>query len=194
VRVTGVILGILSDTHGRGEIAARAIQGLKEAGAEAFVHCGDVGGESALQHLAGLRAWFVWGNTDEPGPRLCRFVRSIGLPLPDSIPLRLELAGKSIVVFHGHEPEFQPIAQLARTGQEERVREHVQADYLLFGHSHVRYDRRFGPLRAVNPGALCRARPPSVATLDLEHDRVRFWLLEIDRRTGPRFVGADYHP
>src|ERR1700754_735549 len=59
-----VLIGILSDTHGRADAMALAMQALRNGGAEFFIHCGDVGSEGVLDHLAGAPAAFVWGNTD----------------------------------------------------------------------------------------------------------------------------------
>ena len=180
-----MILGILSDTHGCSARTAHAIRVLQEAGAEAFVHCGDIGSEAVFDQLAGLPAWFVWGNSDTPGPILKRYVQSLGLTLPEEIPLWLELAGKSLIVFHGHEPQFHPIAELHRIGDSQRLKQIIGADYLLFGHSHVAFNERIDSFRAINPGALHRARPYTVATLDLTQDIVRFWQITDDEHTRP---------
>jgi len=184
-----VILGILSDTHGHYERAARAIRLLQGLGATAFTHCGDVGGEKVLDELAGRQAWFVWGNTDLAGPKLRSYAKMLGLPVPESIPLRLDLDGRVIAVFHGHEPQFTRLAGLLRT---ERVVEFEQAvrdyDYILFGHSHRATDVRIGRVhrtRLINPGALDRARPRTVATLDLERDTVEFWHVDDKREEAP---------
>jgi predicted phosphodiesterase len=50
----------------------------------------------------------------------------------------------------------------------------ARPDYLLTGHSHLAGDRRDGPTRRINPGALHEADEFSVALLDLETDIVRF--------------------
>ena len=96
--------------------------------------------------------------------------------------MRLELGGKSLVVFHGHEPEFQRLVELAEAGEYERLAESAAADYVLFGHAHVPFDERFGRVRIVSPGAVQRARQRSVATLDLSRDELRFW--EVDGEGG----------
>jgi putative phosphoesterase len=184
-----VILGILSDTHGRHERSARAIRLLQHLGAEAFVHCGDVGGERVFDELAGRRAWFVWGNTDLAGPMLCAYVRTLGLAVPESVPLRLELNGCSIAVFHGHEPQFTRLARLLRAERfaefEQAVGEHT---YILCGHSHRAADVRVGRIHLINPGALNDARLSTVATLDLARDVVKFWHVDdhADRGQPPR--------
>src|SRR5262245_56050038 len=109
-----MILGVLSDTHGRAARLRCAMQLLKSRGATAFIHCGDLGVEAVITELAAgamdefghPHAWFVWGNTDPRDPHLEMFAKNLGLPLPPRIlPLRIELAGRRIAVFHGHERE-----------------------------------------------------------------------------------------
>src|ERR1041384_6645630 len=106
-----MILGLLSDTHGQPERAARAIALLREKGASAFIHCGDVCSEGVLDALAGLQAWVVWGNCDLP-EALRHYAASLGLPTPTGIPLRLRLDDKRIAVFHGHEREFTAVIRI----------------------------------------------------------------------------------
>lgn len=195
-----MILGILADTHGDGRIAAQALRVLDAAGADVIVHCGDVGGEAVFNELAGRRARFVWGNSDQPGPLLNAYVRSLGLAVPMEVPLRLELAGRTIAVFHGHEPKFDRLFELASSGEIALLEELLSgADYVLFGHWHRAFDERLGSVRLINPGALHRVRTHSVATLDLRRDVLRFWyvdaekteaspLLELPWASGPRVV------
>ena len=47
-------------------------------------------------------------------------------------------------------------------------------DYLLQGHTHVKQDIRVGRMRIINPGALHRANPKTVALLDTAADAVEF--------------------
>ncbi|MFH1746266.1 MAG: metallophosphoesterase family protein [Planctomycetota bacterium] len=181
-----MIVGILSDSHGRGDITAAAIRVLREAGAEVFIHCGDIGGGGVLEQLAGLSAWFVWGNTDDPGPLLTGYVQSLGLPLPAEKPLKLILAGRVIVVFHGHEPGFRELADMALAGRVTALSAMTNgADYVLFGHTHIPFDERLGAARVINPGALHRTSTPSVATLDLHTDQVHFWRVKDTEVTEP---------
>jgi len=211
-----VILGILSDSHGRHRRTARAIRLLQDLGAEVLVHCGDLGGKAVLNELTGRRVWFVWGNTDVARPLLSRYAQQLGLAVPEGIPLCLELAGRSIAVFHGHEPQFTSLARLiqseriaefetlvetlvresplvraflpapqdrgidatARIDARARIPPRTARCYILFGHSHRPADLRVGRVRLINPGALDRARPHTVATLDLKRDLVRLWQVD----------------
>lgn len=156
-----MILGILSDSHGDAERTGRALRLLEERGAERFVHCGDICGDDVLAEFVGLELWFVWGNCDHPDASMNRYVGSLGLQPPGGVPLRLELGGKRIAVFHGHERELERF-------------DPADVDYLLHGHTHVRRDARIGGTRFINPGALHRAAEYSVATLDLASDTLAF--------------------
>jgi len=154
-------LGIMSDNHGRMHAVRQARIELEQAGAEAIVHCGDIGGPDVLDELAGCTCWFVWGNMDDPAPSWRGHVEALGLPWPNG-PLELHLAGKRLAVFHGHEPGFA------------RAMRAAQYDYLIYGHTHRCADQQVGTMRVVNPGALHRAAARTVALLDLADDSLQF--------------------
>jgi len=174
-----VILGILSDTHGFDQRAACAVALLERLGAEAFVHCGDIGGEAVLDELAGRQAWFVPGNIDGLDPTLMHYAKSLGLHIPDAIPLEIEIAGRRIAVYHGHEPHFNRLVRALRQRDLAAFESMTHGlDYLLYGHAHVATETRIGHVRMINPGALERARPHTVATLDLARDALGFWQVD----------------
>ena len=154
-------LGIMSDSHGRVTEVRRALAVLDGAGAEVFVHCGDVGGLEVLEELAGRHCWFVWGNMDRPQPTWRTHPRVSELPWPRG-QVEITLAGKRIAVCHGHEPGLRHIISCGKY------------DYVLHGHTHQREDYLVGPTRVVNPGALHRAALHTVAVLDLDNDRLEF--------------------
>jgi uncharacterized protein len=154
-------LGIMSDSHGRVNQVHRALELLEDAGAEAIVHCGDLGGLEVLEALAGRPCWFVWGNTDHPDASWRDYVTELGLPFPDG-PVHFLCDGKSIAVFHGHEKNFAKAITAA---------EH---DYLVHGHTHRRNDQRIQNMRIINPRALHRSVTRTVALLDLKTDELEF--------------------
>ncbi len=164
-----MILGILSDSHGDAEATSRAVELLRGRGAELFIHCGDLCGTAVLDVLAGLNCRFVWGNCDHPDAAMKKYVRDIGLPMPEG-DLTFELDGKSIAVFHGHEDSFPSAVESGRF------------DYVLHGHTHRYADTRVGRTRVINPGALYRARPHTVATLNVAADTVCFLRLDTGMR------------
>lgn len=160
-----MLIGILSDTHDHADAMKAAVAVLKEHGAEFYIHCGDVGGEGVLDHLTGLPAAFVWGNTDFDRKSLTDYARSLGIACHGTL-ADLQLDGKRIAVMHGD--DFSLRKQLL----------HDQVyDYLLQGHTHVRQDERVGKTRVINPGALYRTREKTVALLDTRTDKLRYLLV-----------------
>lgn len=57
-------IGILSDTHDEIERTRVAVAMLRNAGAEALIHCGDLASPPIVHELAILPSWFVFGNHD----------------------------------------------------------------------------------------------------------------------------------
>jgi len=157
-----MLIGILSDTHDRAEAMAAAMQLLQSRGAEYFIHCGDVGSPAVLDYLAGQKACFVWGNCDWDRLGLQRYAKSIEIDCFGAFGA-LELDGRKIAVIHGDDPVLK-----------RRLLSEQQHDYLLQGHTHVRQDVRVGKMRIINPGALHRANPKTVALLDTSADSVEF--------------------
>jgi putative phosphoesterase len=161
-----MLLGILSDTHGKLPATAAAVELLKSKGCEYYIHCGDVGSEDVLDHLAGLRSAFVFGNNDFDRHVFQTYARALGIVCLGTHGT-LELGGRRVAVTHGDDPGLMR-ALLAGN-----------PDYLLTGHSHVSHDSRHHQTRLINPGALYRASVKSVATLDLATDQLAFHTLSL---------------
>lgn len=153
-----VLLGILSDSHGRRERLRTAIRLLAEAGAERFVHLGDLEDASALDELAGLPFAVVFGNCDDER-ELGRTAECLGIESvhPGGV---IEVGSKRIAITHGH-----------LEGELRRLRS-LQPDCLLHGHTHARKDRVEHGVRTICPGALHRATPHTVALLEVESGRL----------------------
>lgn len=162
-------IGILSDSHGKHEMVRRAMQWFDGQNVTHFIHCGDVGGTAVFDEMVSGCCHFVWGNCDIDDAGTIAYLKTVGIALPTEVPLRLKLGGKRLAVFHGHEPEANHMERLANV------------DYVFHGHSHRRRDERVGSLRIINPGALFRARPASVAVLDLQTDVLTFHEVSLDR-------------
>ncbi|UCG17564.1 MAG: YfcE family phosphodiesterase [Phycisphaerales bacterium] len=158
-----MLIGILSDSHGRCKAVRRAVALFDRLGAGMIIHCGDVGDLGVLDEMAGRNCRFVWGNMDEPSSAVDAHLETLGIPPPDHQGLSIDVDGKHILVFHGHEPTFR------------RAIHEQAADYVLHGHTHQPCNRRVGAVRVVNPGALHRAKPRTVATLDTATDDVTFY-------------------
>jgi putative phosphoesterase len=148
----GTLVGILSDSHSEVERTRHAIALLQQAGATKFIHCGDVEIEQVLDVLAGLDAHVTFGNCDAAGP-LGRYAASIDLDAQHPSG-EVTVDGRRIAFLHGDNG---------------RLRSRILADrpdFLLHGHTHDRCDEMEQGVRVINPGALCRADPYTVALLE----------------------------
>lgn len=154
-------IGILSDTHGRAEMAARAAGLFVRHGVTRAFHCGDIGSDSVIDALAGLRMTYVFGNTDYDRAMLRRYIAAVGATLGEPA-ARCEIGGRTIAVTHGDNHHV--MMELLNGG----------VDYLCHGHTHECRDEHVGQTRIINPGALHRARQHTVAILDLESDELEF--------------------
>ena len=158
-----MLIGILSDTHNQRQRTQAAIQLLLDEGAEILIHCGDLVDPDLIDLLTAAPFYLVFGNNDvhnvdEIQAAIQNSTAGVCLGLGGEI----ELAGKRIAVTHGH--LYKVHQQLLAS----------QPDYLLTGHSHVAADSREGTTRLINPGALHRARPYTVALLNLADDTLRY--------------------
>jgi uncharacterized protein len=160
--VAPVIVGILSDTHGKSDMAKKAVDVLLQHKAEYLIHCGDVGGTDVLDALAGHPAMFVFGNNDYDRSELTAYAKTVGIACGGTHG-KLSFANKLAVVTHGD--DFALINRLVRQ---------QQIDYLFMGHTHEKLDEHKGKIHIVNPGALYRAAVKTVAILDTETDIVKF--------------------
>lgn len=158
-------VGIMSDSHGRLGAVREAIERLEAAGAERFVHCGDVGGLAVLEEFAGRKLKFVWGNTDVPDPSWRAEVETLGLDWPTS-PNEFTWDHLRFALLHGHERGFETAV---RSGG---------YDYILHGHTHRAADHRVGQTRIINPGALYRTAHRTVALLDTSSEELAFLSLD----------------
>ena len=156
-----MIVGVMSDTHGHFLAAREAIELFERAGVDHVIHCGDVGGEEVFDELMGRPLTFVWGNTDTPTDGLMAYLQAMGFTMPNGVPARIELGGKKFAVFHGHESQF-------------RLSKQLDVDFVLYGHTHEADVEVFDGKCFVNPGALFRANPKTVATINTQTSEIQF--------------------
>jgi len=157
-------IGIISDSHGKAGRLRKALAALAERGAEAIVHCGDVGSRDCIAALgeADLPAHVVAGNMDRHLRRLAAEARAAGVHFEeDTIVIPLGEKG-SLALTHGDRAET--LEQLLVGGR---------FAYVCHGHTHERRDERIGSTRVINPGALS-GQSPTAALLDSDCDTVEF--------------------
>ncbi|NBX35717.1 MAG: metallophosphoesterase [Planctomycetes bacterium] len=154
------MIGVLSDSHGESGRTRRAVEALLGEGAAHIIHCGDIEIPRCLDPLAGLRAHIVFGNNDEPA-ELCGYAEDLGIQVHHPAG-ELEFDGIRVAFTHGH------IGSAIDAAIEKRV------PWLFVGHSHAAMDIQIHGTRMVNPGALSRADPFSVALVCPASGLVKF--------------------
>ena len=149
------MLGVISNSDGRGQALASAVNIFKAAGANFVVHCGDVGGRHVLDELASsIPATFVWGDRDRDRMGLMRYGHSVGVDCLGMLG-ELDFDQKRIAVVHGDD------RKLLR-----KLLDEQQHDYILCGHNLEAEDRQVGKTRVLNPGPLHGGTAPSAILFD----------------------------
>lgn len=165
-------IGILSDTHGNVARTATAAEVLLGRGADALIHCGDIGSLQAFELLQercgshGVSLYAVLGNVDLYNPDL-----SLSPARNLSRFLECRLDGRDAAILHGDDGR-------AWSGAVEAGR----YTYVFSGHTHAPEDRTIGTTRLINPGAVTRARHPTVAILDLDCNALEYLPLDLRER------------
>ncbi|MBX3432320.1 MAG: YfcE family phosphodiesterase [Pirellulales bacterium] len=148
-------LGIVSDSHGHVDKTEQAVRVLESFRVERVLHCGDVGTADVVELFSPWPTGFVYGNCDYDRRALAAAIVGAGQTCYGEFG-ELELVGRRIAILHGDDTRrFR--AALAGGG----------FDLVLYGHTHVAAVDWHGSTLAVNPGALYRANPPSLAIVDL---------------------------
>src|SRR2546429_8240292 len=97
-----MLLGTLSHTHDELARTQAAVQLLRDEGAEALVHCGDLASPPIVAACAILPCWFVFGNHDADNvPALQQAAIASGAVCLGWAG-EVELDGRLIAVAHGH--------------------------------------------------------------------------------------------
>ncbi len=159
-------LGIISDTHGHLAYATQGVAALEEAGVEAVLHCGDIGIPAIVPLFAGWPTHFVFGNTDHDVVDLRFAIEEAGQTCHDRFG-DITLTGRRIALLHGDD-----------TG---RLMEAISSqDYELvcYGHTHQQEQHRQGRTLVLNPGAVYRASPHSVAVVGLDDMSAEFIVVD----------------
>jgi uncharacterized protein len=148
-------LGVISDTHGHAELTRPAIRMLESLEVDAVLHCGDIGSVAVVEMFEKWPTHFVFGNCDDHTEQLAAAIRKAGQTCHGLFG-DLEFERVRVALLHSHERR--------------RFRETIDSgDYALvcYGHTHVAAVDRHGETLVVNPGAIYRADPHSVAMVDL---------------------------
>ena len=161
------MIGIISDTHENEEAVKKAVKVFKEKNVELAVHCGDIISPPMLEHFKGLNMKFVYGNNDGERVGLNNKAKEFSFEeITDE--KNFVFKKKTFFVYHGTDKSKLDAAIKSN-----------KYNYVLTGHTHIKRDEKIGKTRVINPGALFRIYPYTIALLDAEKDRLQF--VEIKR-------------
>ena len=147
-------IGVVSDTHGSVAHTQPAIRMLESLDVEAVLHCGDIGSAEVVELFAPWPTHFVFGNCDYDHADLRRAIESSGKTCHGEFG-ELRLADTPVALLHSHDRR--------------RFRETISSGsypLVCYGHTHVAATDRQGDTLVLNPGALYRANPPSIAVVE----------------------------
>jgi hypothetical protein len=122
---------------------------------ERVLHCGDIGSPAVVELFAPWPTDFVFGNCDTDQRVLRSAIERAGQTCHGEFG-DLQIEGVRIALLHSHDRRlFSASVGSGRYGT------------ICYGHTHVAAIERRGETLLVNPGAIYRAQPHSVAVLEL---------------------------
>lgn len=142
------------------------------AGADAVVHCGDICSVDDVELLSmgpsgRPQPYLVAGNMDRDRAALRAATEQWNVRYHDEV-IEVPIGeGEYLAALHGDNGTL--MAELMADSQ---------FPYICHGHTHQTRDERVGMTRVINPGAIFRARPLTVAILDTETDELTY--LEVE--------------
>ena len=148
-------LGVISDTHGHVELTRPAIRMLESLEVDAVLHCGDIGSMAVVELFAAWPTHFVFGNCDDNTAAFAAAIEKAGQTC-NGLFGELDFDGVKVSLLHSHERN--------------RFREAIEGGkyrLVCYGHTHVAAIDRRGETVVLNPGAIYRASPHSIAVVDL---------------------------
>ena len=149
-------IGVVSDTHGHVEHTRPAIRMLQSLKVELVLHCGDIGSAAVVELFAAWPTHFVFGNCDADRKGLAAAIEAAGQTCHGEFG-EVQVDGKHIALIHSDDQRrFQTALHSG------------EWDLVCYGHTHIAAIERFGETMALNPGALYRANPHSLAVVETD--------------------------
>jgi uncharacterized protein len=159
-------LGVISDTHGHISYTKAALDVLGRQQVDALLHCGDIGPPQIVGLFAGRETHFVFGNSDEDLADLRMAINEVGLSCHEYRG-EIERDGRRIGFIHGDD-----------AGAFMEMVNSQQFDLVCYGHTHQKELHQEGRTWVLNPGAVYRASPHTVAVVDLETMDIRHVVID----------------
>jgi putative phosphoesterase len=148
-------IGVISDSHGHVENTRAAVKLLTTLDVEQVLHCGDIDSEEIPPLVVPWPTHFVFGNCDRRQEDLWRAIVTVGHTCHGLFGA-IELAGRKIALIHSDD------TRLFRD-----VQTSGEYDLVCYGHTHQAEYHRVERTLVLNPGALYRATPHTLAVVDL---------------------------
>jgi uncharacterized protein len=148
-------IGVISDTHGHVQNAQAAVRMLQSLEVAAVLHAGDIGSAAIPPLLAAWPTHFVFGNCDPDEGLLRASIEQAGLTCHGRFG-DLVLAGRRLALIHSDDARL--FRQVCTSGD---------YDLVCYGHTHSAEQHHEGKTLVLNPGALYRANPHSIAIVEL---------------------------
>lgn len=148
-------LGVVSDTHGHVQHTLSAIRMLESLDVDRVLHCGDIGSATIVALFEPWPTDFVFGNCDAHRQELTEAIAAEGKTCHGDFGA-LAIEGKRIALIHSHDGR--------------RFQETIASgawDLVCYGHTHIAAIERRGPTLVLNPGAIYRANPHSLAVVEM---------------------------
>jgi putative phosphoesterase len=150
-----MLLGVVSDSHGQLEPTRAAVRMLESLKPEVVLHCGDIGSTDVIELFRPWPTHYVFGNVDHDDGELRQAIEQAGHVCHGRFG-ELTLAERRIAFLHSDNA-----AQFRETI-------HGGAfDLVCYGHTHRAEHHLQGRTLVLNPGAIYRATPHSIAVVDL---------------------------
>jgi len=150
-----MLLGVVSDTHGHVPFTRQAVRMLETMAVEEVLHCGDIGSPEVIELFRPWPTHYVFGNVDYDLTALEEAILRAEHSSHGQFGT-LALEGKRVAWLHGHD--------------ERRLAETIQSgdyDLVCHGHTHIAEHHLRGDTWVLNPGAIYRANPRSIAVVEL---------------------------
>ncbi len=149
-------IGIVSDTHGHVTNTLSAISMLDSLEVERVLHCGDIGTPEIPAYFKLWPTDFVFGNCDIAREELTAAIRAAKKTC-HGVFGDLRIADTRIALLHSD--DHRKFQEVIASGT---------YDLVCYGHTHVAKIEQMGQTTVLNPGALYRANPHSLAIVDLD--------------------------
>lgn len=152
-------VGIISDTHGQVDFTRPAVRMLESLEVERVLHCGDIGSPEVIELFARWPTDYVFGNCDVEQRLLRTAIERAGQVCHGEF-ADLTIEGVRIALLHSHDRRL--FAASIGSGRYNTV---------CYGHTHIAAVEKRSDTLLVNPGAIYRANPHSVAVLELPENK-----------------------